>query len=444
MILLMKVKGDFMLENNFKNNKGLLEIGGVSVEKLAQKYKTPLYIYDQKLLKDTAKCFVENFKSEKFETEITYATKAFSNLYILGLLNEYKIAFDCVSKEEIFVALEAGVKSKNIHFHGNNKTEDELIYAIDKDISLIIIDSEDEYFLLKEILQEKNKKIDCLIRINPDVKTETHKYIQTSNADSKFGLNIRDENTEKIIGKIIEDENINLLGFHAHIGSQVKNLDFFKEEAKIMADFTKNIQEKFKVKFSHLNLGGGFGTKENIEDQDLDLESFLKDLIVFMEDLFEKNRLSIKNFSIEPGRSLISKAGSILYRIGSQKKTLEGYPLIFVDGGMTDNIRPSLYGAKYSAIIANKLDEKSNFTYRVGGKLCESGDILIEKANLPEADRDDLLLVPYAGAYTFSMSSNYNKLPQPAVVFVEDGKDYCAVKRQFLEDLIQRDLKYKK
>lgn len=217
-----------------------------------------------------------------------------------------------------------------------------MIYAIDENISLIIIDSEDEYFLLKEILQENNKKIDCLIRINPDVKTETHKFIQTSNADSKFGLNIRDENTEKIIGKIIEDENINLLGFHAHIGSYVKNLDFFKEEAKIMADFTKNIQEKFKVKFSHLNLEGGFGTKENIEDQDLDLESFLKDLIVFMEDLFEKNRLSIKNLSIEPGRSLISKAGSILYRIGSQKKTLKGYPLIFVDGEMTDNIRPSL------------------------------------------------------------------------------------------------------
>lgn len=151
------------------------------------KNTNPHFIYDQKILKDTAKCFVENFKSKKFETEITYATKAFSNLYILGLLKEYEIAFDCVSKEEIFVASEAEVKSKNIHFHGNNKTEDELIYAIDKDISLIIIDSEDEYILLKEILQEKNKKIDCLIRINPDVKTDTHKYIQTSNADSKFG-----------------------------------------------------------------------------------------------------------------------------------------------------------------------------------------------------------------------------------------------------------------
>lgn len=248
----------------------------------------------------------------------------------------------------------------------------------------------------------------------------------------------------KIVGKIIEDENINLLGFHAHIGSQVKNLDFFKEEAKILTAFTKNIQEKFKVNFSHLNLGGGFVCKENFDDQGLDLENFLKDLIIFMEDLFEKNKLEVKNISIEPERFLISKAGSILYRVGSQKKTLESYPLIFVDGGMTDNIRPSLYGAKYSAIIANKHDCEKNQTYRVGGKLCESGDILIEKVKLPNADRDDLLLVPYAGAYTFSMSSNYNKLSQPAVVFVEDGKDYCAVKRQCLEDLIQRDLKYRK
>lgn len=188
---------------------------------------------------------------------------------------------------------------------------------------------------------------------------------------------------------------------------------------------------------------GGFGTKENIHDQDFDLENFLKDLIIFIEDLFEKNKLEVKNLSIEPDRSLISKAGSIIYRIGSQKKTLEGYPLIFIDGGMTDNIRPSLYGAKYSAIIANKLDCEKNQTYRVGGKLCESGDILIEKINLPKAERNDLLLVPYAGSYTFSMNSNYNKLPQPAVVFVEDGKDYCAVKRQCLEDLIKRDLKYR-
>ncbi|WP_311370806.1 diaminopimelate decarboxylase [Anaerococcus hydrogenalis] len=433
-----------MLENNFKNNRGLLEIGGVSVDKLAQKYKTPLYIYDQKLIKDTASCFVENFKSEKFDTEIIYATKAFSNLYVLGLLNEYNLVFDCVSKEEIFVALKAGIKGENIHFHGNNKTKEELIYAIDNDISLIIIDSEDEYYLLDKILKEKKKKASCLLRINPDVKTDTHKFIQTSNADSKFGLNIRDENTEKIIEKIIENPNINLLGFHAHIGSQVKNLEFFKEEAKIMADFTKNIQDKFKECFSHLNLGGGFGTRENLQDEDLDLEKFLNGLIVFMEDLFEKNKLSITNLSIEPGRSLISKAGSILYRVGSTKVTMEGYPLIFVDGGMSDNIRPSLYGARYSAILANKLDNEKNQTYRVGGKLCESGDILIEKVKLAKVERDDLLLVPFAGAYTYSMSSNYNKLLKPAVVFVEDEKDYCAVKRQSLEDLIKRDLKYKK
>lgn len=209
----------------------------------------PHFVYDQKLIKDRAKCFLENFKSEKFETEIIYATKAFSNLYVLGLLNEYKISFDCVSKEEIFVALEAGIKSKNIHFHGNNKTKEELIYAIDKNISLIIIDSEDEYFLLKEILQEKNKKIDCLIRINPDVKTETHKYIQTSNADSKFGLNIWDENTEKIIGKIIEDENINLLGFHAHIESQVKNLNFSRKKQKYLQLLQKISKKNLRWNF---------------------------------------------------------------------------------------------------------------------------------------------------------------------------------------------------
>ena len=312
-----------MLENNFANDGGVLKIGGVSTLDLREKYQTPLYIFDQKLLKDTVSTFVENFKSDLFETEIAYASKAFSNLYVLGLLNEFGISFDCVSKEEIFIALKAGVNPKKIHFHGNNKTKEELEYAIENNIGQIIIDSEDEYYLLDEILKDFDKKIDCLVRINPDVKTDTHKFIQTSNADSKFGLNIRDLKTKEIIKKIIKNKNMNLLGFHAHIGSQVKKLDFFKKEAQILLSFTKDLEYEFYYSFSHINLGGGFGTKEKLSDEDIDLEKFLKDYTKIIEDIIKKLSLSIKNVCIEPERSLISRSGSILYTVGHKKKLLK-------------------------------------------------------------------------------------------------------------------------
>lgn len=223
-------------------------------------------------------------------------------------------------------------------------------YAIENNIGQIIIDSEDEYYLLDEILKDFDKKIDCLVRINPDVKTDTHKFIQTSNADSKFGLNIRGLKTKEIIKKIIKNKNMNLLGFHAHIGSQVKKLDFFKKEAQILLSFTKDLEYEFSYSFSYINLGGGFGKKEKLFDEDIDLEKFLKDYTKIIEDIIKKLSLSIKNVCIEPGKSLISRSGSIFYTVGYKKKTLEGYPFIFVDGGMSDNIRPSLYGAEYSAI----------------------------------------------------------------------------------------------
>lgn len=443
LLFMIFLLGGFMLDTNFENIDGILYIGGVSVKELKEKYQTPLYIFDQRHLKDTVKTFVENFKSQKFDTEVIYATKAFSNLYVISLLKNYKILFDCVSKEEIFVCLKSGIEPSRIHFHGNNKLKDELEYAIDYNIGLIIIDSVDEYELLDSILNEKGKKMDVLIRLNPDVKTDTHKFIQTSNADSKFGLNIRDEDTKIFISKALENKNINVLGFHAHIGSQVKKLDFFKEEAKIMLKFIKEIENDNSYKFSHLNLGGGFGTKEKIEDDDLDYQKFLKDYIKTIEELIAYYELDINNVGIEPGRSLISKSGSMLYSLGSTKKTLEGFPLIFVDGGMSDNIRPSLYGAEYSAILANKLDDKDYKTYRIGGKLCESGDILIDEVKLPKAERDDLILIPYSGAYTYAMASNYNKQRKAAVVFVEDKKDYLAVRRESLDDLISRDEIYK-
>lgn len=430
-----------MLEKNFSLEASTLCIGGVAVTDLKEKYSTPLYIYDQKLIKETGKLFVEKFKSDFFKTEVIYASKACSNIYLLGLLKELGLYIDCVSMGEIFIALRAGYDPKKIHFHGNNKSKEELIYAINKGIGLIILDSYAEFKLVEECIGDK--KIDVLLRINPDVQTDTHKFIQTSNADSKFGVSIRDGKIIEIIKEIASSDKVNLLGFHAHIGSQVVKEEFFMEEAEILLKFTKKIQQATGLNFSNLNLGGGFGVNQKMDDEYLDLEKFLPKLIKYVEEKAKELGITLDSLGIEPGRSLINQAGSTLYTVGSVKHTLEGYPLVFVDGGMSDNIRPCLYEAEYDACIANKmLDEEVGNIYRVGGKLCESGDILIKEVKLKNPSTNDLLLIPSTGAYSLAMSSNYNKALRPAVVFVEDGKDYLAVKRESLEDLVKNDMEY--
>ena len=432
-----------MLRKNNENINGMLHIGGVSVGSLIEKYRTPLYIYDEKLIKNTARAFKDNFKSDIFDAEISYASKAGSNLYLLGLLKNEDLYLDTVSMGEIYIGIKAGFNPKKIHLHGNNKTRDELVFAIEKNIGTIIIDSYEEFIFLENILREKNSQMDCLLRVNPDVKTSTHKYIQTSNADSKFGINIRDENIGNYIKEMAESCFVNLLGFHAHIGSQVMDLGFFEEEAKILFEFTKKIQEEINTTFSHINLGGGFGVRQNKGDKNFDLEKFLSDFAKIIEEQIRTYGLKITNVGIEPGRSLVNQAGTTIYSVGSIKHTLEGLPLVFIDGGMSDNIRPSLYEAKYDGILANRLNDEDKYEFRIGGKLCESGDILIEETSLPYPKRGDILAIENTGAYSLAMSSNYNKIQRPAVVFVEDGNDYLAVKRESLEDLIKNDCEYK-
>lgn len=432
-----------MLRKNNENINGMLHIGGVSVGSLIEKYRTPLYIYDEKLIKNTARAFKDNFKSDIFDAEISYASKAGSNLYLLGLLKNEDLYLDTVSMGEIYIGIKAGFNPKKIHLHGNNKTRDELVFAIEKNIGTIIIDSYEEFIFLENILREKNSQMDCLLRVNPDVKTSTHKYIQTSNADSKFGINIRDENIGNYIKEMAESSFVNLLGFHAHIGSQVMDLGFFEEEAKILFEFTKKIQEEINTTFSHINLGGGFGVRQNKGDKNFDLEKFLSDFAKIIEEQIRTYGLKITNVGIEPGRSLVNQSGTTIYSVGSIKHTLEGLPLVFIDGGMSDNIRPSLYEAKYDGILANRLNDEDKYEFRIGGKLCESGDILIEETSLPYPKRGDILAIENTGAYSLAMSSNYNKIQRPAVVFVEDGNDYLAVKRESLEDLIKNDCEYK-
>ncbi len=432
----MKLHGTMRIEKN------QLYIGGVSVKTLAEEFGTPLYIFDEENLINRATTFQHYFRSNQFSTTIYYAAKALSNLYVFGLIRELGLSVDVVSEGELYTAVKAGIAPEKICLHGNNKLPRELMMALNYRVGRIIIDHPTEFSLLSDLCRERQQKIDVLLRINPGIQATTHEYIQTTTDDSKFGMNTADPDIFALIQKIDADPYLDLKGVHCHIGSQILDKNFFVEEAEAILSFVRQVKTKLNINMSEVNLGGGFGVYYTAEDKPFDFPDFLTEYISVIEKLIEKYDLNINTISIEPGRSLINDSGSILYTVGSVKYPLQGRPYVFIDGGMTDNIRPVLYAAEYEAGLANRMNDQPDDIYRVAGKCCESGDVLIQEVALPRPKTGDLLIVPATGAYTYAMSSNYNRIPKPAVVFVNKGKTALAVKREDYEDLIRNDMPY--
>ena len=406
----------------------------IDLNKLKEKYGTPLYIYDVNHIKNNMDLYLNNFKSDKFETEVLYASKAFCIKEMIRLVDLKRMSLDVVSIGELYTALSVGFEPDNIYFHGNNKSKSELTTAVLNSVGTIVVDNYMELQALEEICNIHDKECNILIRLNVGVEAHTHKFIVTSHIDSKFGVLYNSEDYLAMLALIAKSKYIHLLGFHSHIGSQIFDLDAFKEALdrliKICTDFSYPLV---------LNIGGGFGVHYTDQDSPIPFDVVSKTLIKEAEATTAKYNVSIKRLCIEPGRSIVAEAGYTLYEVGYIKKT-PNKMYYFVDGGMTDNIRPALYQAKYSCdIVGKENDEKIN-TVTVAGKCCESGDIIIEDIKLPEAKPGDLLITYTTGAYGYSMSSNYNKALTPAVVFVEDGHERCVVKRMTLEDLIAREL----
>ena len=423
-----------------KNNSGVLEIGGIKVTELAEKYGTPLYVMDQELIEENMMKYKENFKSDKFKTTVVYASKAFLSKAICKLVEKHDLHIDAVSGGELYTIKASGISMERVHMHGNNKTDDELRMCLDYGIGSIIIDNEEEIERVSKICLEKDQKVKVMLRINIGIDAHTHEYIQTSKHSSKFGESIFDERFPEIVEKITSDKNLEFLGFHCHIGSQIFDTKAFHEGIEVMIKETKKISEKLNVEIPEINLGGGFGVYYIEKDTAIDVEKFMKSMIEHIEKSLEKENMNIKKISIEPGRSIIGNAGSTLYRVGGTKETFGGVKYVFIDGGMTDNIRPALYQAEYEAVLANKLDVVEDEIVTVAGKCCESGDLIIKNRKLGKAEAGDLLLVATTGAYGYSMSSNYNKAQRPAVVFVKDGKSAISIKRESLEDLVRNDV----
>lgn len=419
---------------NIKNN--IAYLGCHNLCDLVKEFKTPLYVMDEAQLNKNISDYLNYFKSTFIKTTVVYASKAFLTYEFCKYLKEYDISMDAVSLGDMYIAKEAGFPMERIVLHGNNKSIEELNFAVCNKIGLIVVDNLYELNELIKITKDKEQVVNVLFRINPNIDAHTHKYIQTSNMESKFGVNIEDNKTiSKMIDLVKNDKFINLKGIHAHIGSQIFEKEAFILESKKLIEFVNTINQDYDLNLNVLNLGGGFGIKYLESDLAIPTSEMMKELVKFIESQIQKTNSLVNHIMIEPGRSIVGNAGITLYSCSQIKQTYGKKQYLFIDGGMADNIRPALYDAVYSVDVVNKINIKKEVLVDIVGKCCESGDIIRKDVLVPQIESGDVLMVYSTGAYNYTMSSNYNSLLRPAVVLV--GEDIKVLKqRQKLSDLI--------
>lgn len=419
------------------NDKGHLEIAGLDTIDLANKYGTPLFIYNISTVRENIKMFKDALKNYPKNSEVSYASKAFSSVAMYQIIEQEDISIDVVSGGELYIAKQAGFPGERINFHGNNKSRSELIDALDYGIGHFIVDNFHELDMLKALTAERKQTAKVLIRVTPGVDADTHKYILTGNVDSKFGFDLESGQAEDAVRMAQETEYLQLDGLHMHIGSQIFESDSYILAMTQILKYVKEWHTQFGFNLSIFNIGGGFGIQHIPNGEVTSSKNQLEEIGQSLIALFEEYDLPYPELWIEPGRSIVGEAGTTIYDVGSQKVLPDVRHYISVDGGMADNIRPAFYDAEYDAKLANRMNDKPVNTVSIAGKACESGDMLIWDLPLPEIKADDKLAVFNTGDYSFAMASNYNRLTKPAVVFVEDGKDFLAIRRETPEDFMR-------
>ncbi len=423
-----------------KNEKGHLTIGGVDTIELANTYGTPLFVYDTALIRNRARGFINTFKEYGVQAQVAYASKAFACIAAYQLAEQEDLSLDVVSGGELFTAIKAGFPADRIHFHGNNKSISELQLAFDTKIGCIVIDNFYEIELLKLISEEREQTMNVLIRVTPGVEAHTHDFITTGQADSKFGFDLNNGQADEALQALKGHEYLNMLGMHCHIGSQIFETDGFSLAANKLMNKMATWKATYDFECTVLNLGGGFGIRYTEEDNPLEPHVYVAETIKTVKEKCIELNLTMPEIWIEPGRSLVGDAGTSLYTVGSSKTVPGVREYIAIDGGMSDNIRPALYDAKYEAVIANKVTAEKDAVYTVAGKLCESGDKLMIDAPLQQAEAGDILAMFCTGAYGYSMASNYNRVARPAVVFVENGQHQLVIARESYDHIVANDL----
>lgn len=422
------------------NDAGHLEIGGCDVTDLKAEYGTPLYILDEQLVRRRCSEYMDAFKASGLGFQVAYASKAFSVMAMCRLADEEGLSLDVVSDGELYTALKAGFPAERIHFHGNNKTPDEIEMAIDARIGCFVVDNLVELSLLQAIAARKEVTVNILLRVTPGVEAHTHEYTATGQTDSKFGFDIGNGSAYEAVQAAASKSNLSLLGVHSHIGSQIFETEGFQLAVERVAGFARSVKEGLDVNFRVVNLGGGFGIRYVAGDTPLQVSEYVLAITDAVKTHFAGIYSALPEIWVEPGRSIVGDAGTTLYTVGTNKDIPGVRKYVAVDGGMTDNPRPALYQSKYEALLANRANDAATEKVSIAGKCCESGDMLIWDVELPEAESGDLLAVSCTGAYNYSMASNYNRIRRPAVVFVQNGLSDLVVRRETHNDIIANDI----
>jgi diaminopimelate decarboxylase len=408
------------------NAEGHLEVAGCDVVELAEEHGTPVYVYAEDDIRARARAYREAFERRTDDFEILFASKSFPCTAAYRLFAEEGLSVDVASGGELHMALKAGFEPKRIHMHGNNKSDEEILFAARTGIGHLIVDSFDEIERCERILDEP---LQVLLRVTPGIKPSTHDYITTGQLDSKFGFGLADGLAARAIERVLASEKLELVGLHAHIGSQIFELEPYKLAIRALGDLAG---DWCRV----VNVGGGLGVAYTAEDEPPSIDAYVEVKVRGVHEVFGKD----VRILVEPGRSLVANSGVTAYRVGTVKEIPGVRTYVAVDGGMSDNLRPMLYGSRYEGLIADRAAAAPDTLVTVAGKHCESGDVIIRDAMLAEPAVGDVLVTPATGAYGYAMANNYNGIPRPPVVFCRDGEARVVVRRETYEDLTARDV----
>ena len=434
-------KTDMICENLSRNADGELCLAGMELSPLAEKYGTPLYLYDEGRIRHNCRTYLDAVR-EGFgeDARVMYASKAASFKRVYEIINEEGLGIDVVSCGEIYTASLAGFPLENAYFHSNNKTDADVEFAIKRGVGCFVVDNAEELFAIDEIAAKYGIKQKIMLRITPGIDPHTYAAVATGKVDSKFGSAIETGQAEAITSLALTFDNIELVGFHCHVGSQIFDGDVYLATSKVMLQFVADMERKLGFVCSDLDIGGGLGVRYVESQPTLDIKKTILTVAQSMKATARELGISLPRISLEPGRSIVADAGLTLYTVGTVKR-IPGYKsYVSVDGGMTDNPRYALYGSPYTILpVLDGEGEKESCS--IVGRCCESGDILQE--NVPmrsDVQRGDLLACLTTGAYHYSMASNYNRIPKPPIVMLRDGESYIAVKRETIEDLSRLDV----
>lgn len=411
------------------NDRGHLEVGGCDVVELARQFGTPAYVYAEDDLRARARAYLAAFRDRSDDFEVVYASKAAPFTAAYKVFEEEGLSVDIASGGELHMALRAGFDTARIHMHGNNKSEPELRYAVDAGVGHVICDSLAEIELLDRICGEAGRVQEVLIRVTPGVRADTHSYVQTGQLDSKFGLGLTDGLAARAVAAVRSSRNLRLVGLHAHIGSQIFELEPYVRAIEALAELADPAWCRL------LNVGGGLGIAYTEADEPPSIEAYVDVKVRGARRAFEP----VPRILVEPGRSLVGNAGITAYTVGTVKEIPGVRTYVAVDGGMSDNMRPMLYGSRYEAIVADRAGQTPETTVTIAGMHCESSDVIVRDATLAAPGLGDVLVTPATGAYGYAMASNYNGVPRPPVIFCREGDARVVVRRETYEDLTARD-----